>query len=280
MSDPSQVESIFFAALEKKSAAEWAAYLDETCGDDDALRRRVEQLLDAHPKAADFLAQPAVDRREFDSIDAAEDPTGLAPTGGSEAIPGDPMAGTVPSERTSLETLGGTAAFASETSPGTELCAGESGLTGRSLRSQEPRRRPAPADSSRARSSPAGTRCSRVIGEGGMGTVCRADQPSRSSGWSRVKLIKVGMDIADVLARFEAERQALAVMDHPHHCQRLDAGATDDGQPFFVMELVKGVPITDYCDRNRLTSAPGSSCSCRSARRCSTPTRRGSSTAT
>ena len=94
MSSPSQVESIFFAALEKKSAAERAAYLAPACGDDDALRLRVERLLDAHPKAEDFLAQPAVDRREFDSIDAAEDLAGIVSTGGSEAIPGDPMAGT------------------------------------------------------------------------------------------------------------------------------------------------------------------------------------------
>ncbi len=84
-----------------------------------------------------------------------------------------------------------------------------------------------------------------------------------------------------MIARFEAERQALALMDHPNIARVLDAGATDSGRPYFVMELVKGMPITDYCDQQP-ADAPrsGWSCSCRSARRSSTPTRRGSSTAT
>ena len=68
-----------------------------------------------------------------------------------------------------------------------------------------------------------------------------------------LKLIKAGMDSRQVLARFEAERQALALMDHPNIARVLDAGATPDGRPYFVMELVKGVPITEYCDEHRLT---------------------------
>ena len=68
-----------------------------------------------------------------------------------------------------------------------------------------------------------------------------------------LKVIKPGMDTGQVIARFEAERQALAIMDHPNIARVLDAGATDTGRPFFVMELVKGVPITEYCDRNHLT---------------------------
>ena len=95
-----------------------------------------------------------------------------------------------------------------------------------------------------------------------------------------VKLIKPGMDSRAVLARFEAERQALALMDHPNIAKVLDAGTTDDGRPFFVMELVKGVPLTDYCDAHRLASPTGWTLFRQSARRCSTPTRRGSSTAT
>src|SRR5262249_39400359 len=67
-----------------------------------------------------------------------------------------------------------------------------------------------------------------------------------------VKLIKPGMDSLSVLTRFEAERQALALMDHPHIAKVLDGGAAPDGRPFFVMELVKGVPITRYCDEHRL----------------------------
>ena len=88
------------------------------------------------------------------------------------------------------------------------------------------------------------------------------------------------MDSRAVLARFDAERQALALMDHPNIARVYDGGTTEAGQPFFVMELVKGVPITEYCDRIGFRSGPGWSCSSPSARRCNTPTRKGSSTAT
>ena len=75
-----------------------------------------------------------------------------------------------------------------------------------------------------------------------------------------------------MIARFEAERQALAMMDHPNIAKVLDAGATETGRPYFVMELVKGEPITEYCDKNSLDIASGWSCSRRSATRCSTRT--------
>ena len=108
--------------------------------------------------------------------------------------------------------------------------------------------------------------------------------PSRRSPVRRkvaLKIIKPGMDTRQVIARFEAERQALALMDHPNIARVLDAGATESGRPYFVMELVRGIPITDYCDREPARrSASGWSCSSWSARPCSTPTRRGSSTAT
>ena len=94
-----------------------------------------------------------------------------------------------------------------------------------------------------------------VIGEGGMGTVWLAEQTEPVKRAVAVKLIKAGMDSKAVLARFEAERQALALMDHPNIAKVLDAGTTDDGRPFFVMELVKGVPITEYCDERKLTPA-------------------------
>ena len=70
-----------------------------------------------------------------------------------------------------------------------------------------------------------------------------------------LKVIKLGMDTKQVIARFEAERQALALMDHPNIAKVLDAGATETGRPYFVMELVRGIPITDYCDQNKLTTA-------------------------
>ena len=90
------------------------------------------------------------------------------------------------------------------------------------------------------------------IGEGGMGTVYLAQQTEPVRRVVALKLVKPGMDSRQVLARFEAERQALALMDHPNIARVLDAGATAEGRPYFVMELVKGVPITRYCDDHRL----------------------------
>jgi tetratricopeptide (TPR) repeat protein/serine/threonine protein kinase len=91
------------------------------------------------------------------------------------------------------------------------------------------------------------------IGEGGMGTVFLAEQTRPVQREVALKVIKPGMDSRQVIARFEAERQALALMDHPHIARVLDAGTTDTGLPYFVMELVKGVPITAFCDERRLT---------------------------
>ena len=90
------------------------------------------------------------------------------------------------------------------------------------------------------------------IGEGGMGTVFMAEQTRPVSRRVALKIIKPGMDSKGVIARFEAERQALAMMDHPNIAKVLDAGTTDDQRPYFVMELVKGVPITEYCDEHKL----------------------------
>ena len=91
------------------------------------------------------------------------------------------------------------------------------------------------------------------IGEGGMGTVWMAEQTQPVQRKVALKIIKAGLDSRHVLARFEAERQALALMDHPHIAKVLDGGATPEGRPYFVMELVKGQPITKYCDEHRLT---------------------------
>src|SRR5262249_41789466 len=91
------------------------------------------------------------------------------------------------------------------------------------------------------------------IGEGGMGTVWMAEQQEPVRRLVALKVVKAGMDSARVIARFEAERQALALMDHPNIARVLDAGTTGAGPPYFVMELVKGVPLTTYCDEYRLT---------------------------
>jgi serine/threonine-protein kinase len=91
------------------------------------------------------------------------------------------------------------------------------------------------------------------IGEGGMGVVFMAEQTQPVQRTVAFKIIKPGMDTRQVIARFEAERQAVAMMDHPNIAKVLDAGSTDSGRPYFVMDLVKGVPITDYCDQQHLS---------------------------
>jgi hypothetical protein len=91
------------------------------------------------------------------------------------------------------------------------------------------------------------------LGEGGYGVVYMAEQEQPIRRRVALKIIKLGMDTRNVIARFEAERQALALMDHPNIARVLDAGATETGRPYFVMELVYGVKITDYCDQNRVS---------------------------
>ena len=119
------------------------------------------------------------------------------------------------------------------------------------------------------------------IGEGGMGTVFMAQQTRPVTRRVALKIIKPGMDSKAVIARFEAERQALAMMDHPNIAKVLDAGTTESGRPYFVMELVKGVPITEYCDKQSdCRCAKDFRCSWMSAKPSSTPIKKGSFTAT
>src|SRR6204780_2137238 len=93
----------------------------------------------------------------------------------------------------------------------------------------------------------------RALGEGGMGTVYLAEQREPIRRWVALKVVKLGMDTGQVLARFAKERQALALMDHPNIARIFDAGATPKGRPYFVMEYIEGVPITQYCDARRMT---------------------------
>ena len=92
-----------------------------------------------------------------------------------------------------------------------------------------------------------------ILGEGGMGIVYLAEQERPVKRQVALKVIKPGMDSKRVLARFEAEQQALALMEHPHVAHVYDAGLTPSGRPYFVMEHVKGIPINEYCDKQRLT---------------------------
>src|SRR5580692_10647991 len=92
------------------------------------------------------------------------------------------------------------------------------------------------------------------IGQGGFGVVYAAEQQEPVRRRVALKIIKLGMDTKEVIGRFEAERQALALMDHPNIARVFDAGATASGRPYFVMEMVKGERVTDYCDKNNLTT--------------------------
>ena len=178
MSTQGSLDSIFCAALDLDSAAARAAYLDRACGCDTPLRRRVEQLLEAHAKAGSFL--PLLDTESSATI---------------------------------------------EQSSGAE----EAG----------------------ARIGP--YKLLNQLGEGGMGRVWMAEQQEPLRRKVALKIIKPGMDSQQAMARFEIERQALALMDHVNIARVFDAGTTENGRPFFVMELIGGVPITKYCDDKKLT---------------------------
>jgi serine/threonine protein kinase len=180
--DANVAKAIFMTALEKNESAERAAYVSEACGNDNALRQRVEILLKAHEDPGSFMKSPVA---------------GSAAAG--VATLDEPI-----SER-----------------PGTVI---------------------------------GPYKLMEQIGEGGMGLVFVAEQQQPVRRKVALKVIKPGMDTRAVIARFEAERQALALMDHPNIAQIHDGGVTPSGRPYFVMELVKGVPITQYCDDNRLTT--------------------------
>ena len=151
------------------------------------------------------------------------------------------------------------------------MCQATQPCAGRSNRSWPPARRPAAFSTGRRRSAATHRRTTdhravtegpgtvigpykllQQIGEGGFGVVYMAEQEQPVRRMVALKIIKPGMDTAQVIARFESERQALALMDHPNIAKVLDAGATESGRPYFVMELVKGVPITEFCDKNHM----------------------------
>ncbi len=186
--DPNPVAMLFAAAVARPAEAR-AAYLDEACGGDAELRRRVEALLQAHDDAGSFLNRPAV----------------------AASITTDQPAG---------QWIDRNAASAPSEGPGTRI--GPYKLL-------------------------------QQIGEGGMGVVYMAEQQEPIRRMVALKIIRPGMDSAAVVARFEAERQALALMDHQNIARVFDGGTTASGRTYFVMELVKGIPITRFCDENRLT---------------------------
>src|SRR4030095_5087950 len=210
MSDPMDREVAVFSAARRLPARERAAYLDQACAGDAALRQRVEELLQAGEEAGGFLQDPAPGAQR--PADALASPNPLQ----NAAAPGE------------------------ETGDRIGLCYTIMASAG------------APGEK-------AGDRIGRYkllqqIGEGGCGVVYMAEQEEPVRRRVALKVIKLGMDTKQVVARFEAERQALALMDHPNIAKVLDAGATETGRPYFVMELVRGTKITEYCDENNVTT--------------------------
>src|SRR5262245_51749445 len=180
-------EIIFHAARELASPADQAAYLAMACGKDEALRQRIEAMLNAEAKAKEFFKTEA----------SAEEIKTDTPT--QQASHAEVSS--------TMEDIGT--------------------IIGRYKRLEK-------------------------LGEGGFGAVWLAEQKEPVRRKVALKIIKLGMDTKQVVARFEAERQALALMDHPNIAKVLDAGATDNGRPYFVMELVRGIPITRFCDETQM----------------------------
>ncbi len=216
--DAARAKSLFLNASELADPAARVAYLERECGGDAELRARVEALL-----AADGGGAPVLD----------EDLTGAH-------------------EPTSAATLEATAASRAETRLPSELATAEDRSDGADFTLARAPQADRPGGSGLGQVIAGRYTLLEVLGEGGMGTVYRAGQTQPVKRQVALKLIKVGMDSRAVLARFDAERQALALMDHPNIARVYDGGTTDAGQPFFVMELVSGEPITEYCDRLRL----------------------------
>ena len=142
------------------------------------------------------------------------------------------------------------------------LCGGDASLRGHVLALLDAHERAERADPAPAAAADEGPgdrigpyKLLQEIGTGGFGTVYMAEQTEPVRRKVALKIVKLGMDTRQVIARFEAERQALALMDHPNIARVLDAGATATGRPYFVMELVKGIPITEYCDQAGLDTA-------------------------
>ncbi len=228
--DPAHVKSIFLAALNLASSEERAAYLNRACGDNAELRRQIEELLAAHVATRELRESNATDP------DATSTP-GYPDTHGESA----------PDHLKPLQPA--TTPYVPDP---TEALRPDPAIT-TDADGKEPSGQPDTSDAKLGTVIAGRYRLDAVIGQGGMGTVYLASQSEPVKRQVALKLIKSGMDTRAMLARFDAERQALAFMDHPNIARIYDGGLTQSGQPFFVMELVRGVPLTRFCDRHRLS---------------------------
>ncbi|WP_435011758.1 protein kinase domain-containing protein [Tundrisphaera lichenicola] len=239
-------------ALNRTDPAKQAAFLDEVCVGNPELRRRLELLLAGHARGRNPLDRPPPELEEFDKSTALV--TGAhRPDEGSETRPhadinastdaetGAHKPPTVATRENRLDRASATIDH-SDSDP---TIPGASNVFSSQTSGISEREEIGTVIADRYR-------LIEVIGEGGMGSVYLAEQSEPVKRQVALKLIKTGIDSRGVLARFDAERQALAMMDHPNIARIYDGGLTPSGQPFFVMELVQGEPLTSYCDQKRL----------------------------
>ena len=242
--DPNRVRDLFLAAVELPSNQR-PGYLAEVCGEDAGLRAEVERLLIANA-APDSILEPASLATERATIASLPGALGTIdiPARGSATEAFDPESPRAKEE--GAEAIGPNTAINSSA----QL---DPAATDRGSISPSPRVAGVPTGEGIGTVIAGRYSLVELIGEGGMGSVDLASQTEPVKRHVALKLIKTGMDSRSVLARFDAERQALALMDHPNIARIYDGGLTPAGQPFLVMELVRGVPLTEYCDRHRLT---------------------------
>ncbi len=243
--DPNRVRDVFLAAIEL-AAEQQEAFLAEACQGDAELRAEVDRLLAANAQP-DSILEPA--------SPSPGDATGAFVPAGQETV--DLLCRTPATDASKPDapnpTEMATGAYRPDGPAETVDLADPDATT--APKPEAPAPRVARVTTGEGLGTVIAGRYSlvEVIGEGGMGSVYLAEQSEPVKRQVALKLIKTGMDSRDVLARFDAERQALALMDHPNIARIYDGGLTPAGQPFFVMELVQGVPLTAYCDRQRLT---------------------------
>jgi eukaryotic-like serine/threonine-protein kinase len=245
---------LFTEALSRSDPVERAAFLDQTYAGYPELRRRLEELLASHARGGSPLDRPPVALGGFGAT--VEQPTRFSAGESSSEGATEAFDLTDPDATSALESDGGAPLTIAPTEYGpigTAATSAQPDPDATTAMERMPRAARIVLDERIGTTVAGRYTLVEEIGEGGMGTVYLASQIEPVRRHVALKLIKTGMDSRGVLARFDAERQALALMDHPNIAQIYDGGVTPANQPFFVMELVRGVPLTEYCDSKRLS---------------------------